>query len=360
MTRVGVYAGTVDDDTENVVAEFTSWGRYLQAYELEVFGGATLPNEAQEYYERVETGSKETGNPYQKMLQAYRDTRTYIDRRSPDVLIQLWRYRTHGVGVAVAARRADVPMMTRFVGDHFHEHDQFDGLRGIGVRSLSLASRLPLHLSQKVFVFGPYGRSEVVSRGVSLDDVVLHPPPGDTGDRFRPSPDVDALRRSLKLPKDRTIALYVGRLRKLKGLEFFQEVVHRVTDRSDVLFVVIGTGPYRELLESEFRSDDVRVVGYVPHDEIHEYYQSADLYIHPSSHEGLPLVVLEALNCGTPVVAREAGDIGFVTPNVVTSPQEMAEIIVEESWEDVFLNYEYFTERYQRRTLRQAIEELTS
>jgi glycosyltransferase involved in cell wall biosynthesis len=360
MTRIGVYTGTIDDDSENVVAEFTSWGRYLQGYELEAFGGATLPPEAQEYYRKVETDSRATGNPYQKMRQAYRDCREYVERRSPDLLVQLWRYRTHGVGVVAAARRSGIPAMTRFVGDHFNEHDQFDGLRGLGVYSLSLVGRAPLHLSDRVFVFGPYGRSEIVSRGAALDDVVLHPPPGDTGERFRPSADRAALRRSLKLPQDRQIVLYVGRLRKLKGMDFLAEVARRVTDQSDVLFVVIGTGPYGEILESDFRSDDVRVEGYVPHEEIHEYYQAADLYVHPSPHEGLPLVVLEALNCGTPVVAREAGDIGFVTPNVVTEPGEMVEMIVDQTWNDVFLNYRYFTECYQRKALRTAVEELTS
>ena len=49
-------------------------------------------------------------------------------------------------------------------------------------------------------------------------------------------------------------------------------------------------------------------VGFVPADELADWYRAADVLVVPSAYEGLPLVVVEALHCGLPVVAtRVAG-----------------------------------------------------
>ncbi|MEM3834136.1 glycosyltransferase family 4 protein [Pyrobaculum sp.] len=80
-----------------------------------------------------------------------------------------------------------------------------------------------------------------------------------------------------------------------------------------MLLVVGNTGPstyrsYIERLVKEMKLEDtVKFIGRVPHEELPYFYNIAELTIAPSYSEGGPLVILESLACGTPVVATEVG-----------------------------------------------------
>ena len=64
-----------------------------------------------------------------------------------------------------------------------------------------------------------------------------------------------------------------------------------------------GTSPFRGVIASEGLEQDVSVRGYVEHDEMPLVYNAASLCVYPSSYEGFGMPVLEAMACGTPVVA---------------------------------------------------------
>ncbi|MDH5375772.1 MAG: glycosyltransferase family 4 protein [Candidatus Bathyarchaeota archaeon] len=126
-------------------------------------------------------------------------------------------------------------------------------------------------------------------------------------------------RDKLGLPKNRTLILTIRRLVYKNGLDTFIESAPLLTrDYPDLLFIVIGTGPSRKLIEKRVRElgieDNVRLTGFVPEKLLPLYYNAADYFVIPSSSgEGLPLVLLEAMACGLPVIATSVGG----TPEIV-------------------------------------------
>ena len=148
----------------------------------------------------------------------------------------------------------------------------------------------------------------------------LHVIPGavDVG-RFAPAGDPASVRRQLGLPLDRTILLTVRNLVPRMGLEQFVRAVALIRDEfPDVLALIGGEGPLRAELERLIQhhrvKNHVRMLGFIPEDDLPKHYQAADLVVMPTYElEGFGLVTVEALACGTPVVGTPVG----ATPEIL-------------------------------------------
>ncbi len=109
----------------------------------------------------------------------------------------------------------------------------------------------------------------------------------------------------------------VGRMVPVKGLDLFLDAaaaLRRQTPR--VRFSILGDGPLREDLVRQARAlgiDDCTDF-VAPRPDPFGYYDSLDVYVNTSLHEGLPLSVVEAMACGKPIVSAAVGGI----PEVVT------------------------------------------
>jgi len=126
-------------------------------------------------------------------------------------------------------------------------------------------------------------------------------PNGVDCDRFRPGP---ASREEFGLPLDKLIILMVSALIPNKRIEFGIEAVNRIADAH---LVVVGDGPLRSTIaakaEKELPGRFTRLT--VPPARMPELYRSADVFMQCSKDEPFPLVFLEALASGLPVVAHD-------------------------------------------------------
>ena len=144
-------------------------------------------------------------------------------------------------------------------------------------------------------------------------------PCGVNMDLFRPVDKADA-RSRLGFGEKEKIVLYVGRFAALKGIDRLLKAMTHLGDLRDLKLVIIGgdgagAPEFIEFqrLSSELKiSDKILFAGRLEQEELPRYYSAADLLAVPSYHESFGLVALEALACGTPVVATEVGAMDSV------------------------------------------------
>lgn len=107
-------------------------------------------------------------------------------------------------------------------------------------------------------------------------------------------------------------AVFVGRLRTRKAVAVLLEALARPQARA-VRLSIVGDGEQRGALEGRVRSagleDRVRFCGQVPRDRVAEHYARADVFVLPSTYEGFPVTILEAMTHGLPIVATRVAGI---------------------------------------------------
>lgn len=139
--------------------------------------------------------------------------------------------------------------------------------------------------------------------------------PGIDAERFVPA-DRDACRRALGLPAGVPLFACVGRveLRQKQQDRLVRALARPVL--SDCHLVIAGEGPDTEILdrliESRKLGDRVKRVPWV---DTAKLYPAADAVVIPSNYEGVPLVMLEALACGTPVLGADRDGMHDILPD---------------------------------------------
>ena len=168
---------------------------------------------------------------------------------------------------------------------------------------------------------------EVVKIGISQDKVKIIPNGVDIHQFFP------------KESRENTI-LYVGSLIERKGVKYLIEAFSMLADKyPEYSLTIVGSGQEFENLQQIARNKGLlsRVVftGAISPNEVKDRMQHAKVFTLPSLEEGLVVVLLEALACGTPVVASSVGGIkDIVSPDVglLVSPASPEELMSGIDW----------------------------
>ena len=137
--------------------------------------------------------------------------------------------------------------------------------------------------------------------------------------------------------KDSIVLLFVSRLIERKGLQHIIPKLKYIEDKSGIKIQlkVVGEGPYRGTLEhiamTENTMDMIEFCGEQRGEKLIESYRNADVFILPSSNEGMPNVVLEAMACGLPVVMTPCqGSTELIFGNgIISDIYSFADAIIE-------------------------------
>lgn len=163
-------------------------------------------------------------------------------------------------------------------------------------------------------------KDRMVEIGANSEKITIIPNGIDLN-HFYPEDRTDA-RRCLGLTEDAKIVLSVGALIPLKGYDVLLGAVGELAKKmKDLRLYVVGEGSQRGILESRARemnlASNVSFVGQRPNSELRNWYNAANVFCLPSSREGWANVLVEALACGTPVVATNVGG----APEILTTPE---------------------------------------
>jgi glycosyltransferase involved in cell wall biosynthesis len=157
---------------------------------------------------------------------------------------------------------------------------------------------------------------------------------------------------------------YIGRFAKEKGiLNLVRSISLVLNHRKNVCFMLCGEGELsdeiRKIIQRKDLEGYVKLTGWISHADIPNFLNDFKLLVLPSYTEGLPNVMLEAMACGTPVLATRVGAIPDIIKDNETGfllksndPKHIAERIVEllnkpELLEKVSINaYNYVRENF--------------
>lgn len=178
-------------------------------------------------------------------------------------------------------------------------------------------------------------------------------PPGVDITRFYPISN-DEAKEFLNIPADEKMILFVGRIEPLKGIDTLIKAIAQMR-KSDVLstcphyLYIIGGEPNSEncngsqeierlkaLCEEFGVGDMILFMGKKDQNTLQYYYSAAEIVVMPSNYESFGMVALEAMACGTPVVATQVGGLqhliqngktGFIVPH--NNPDSLEERLTQ-------------------------------
>lgn len=116
-------------------------------------------------------------------------------------------------------------------------------------------------------------------------------------------------RKKLNIPISEKMIIFVGRVSKLKGLDF---LIKAMKDMQEIKLYILGYGEERKELEEiskDYNIKNVEFLGGIFGKKKLWYLSAADALVLPSTKEGAPVVVMEALSRNTPVVVTDVGGI---------------------------------------------------
>lgn len=150
----------------------------------------------------------------------------------------------------------------------------------------------------------PEGKIEMIPNGIDLSEYSNLPPKKRIKEKF-------------KIPENRKIILYLGRLHKIKGIDFLLKAYAKLIKEmevKDVLLIIVGSddgylNEVKSLISSLRLENEVLLTGPLYGIDKLEAYVGSEVVVLPSRYETFPNTVLEAYACFKPVIASNIGSL---------------------------------------------------
>lgn len=227
-----------------------------------------------------------------------------LEKKKFDLVFSSWLYPDSWAAARLAARY-QLPLFVKVHGTDVNR-----------LRPGTLMTKSSLRVTQqakKVICVSKALKERLVSLGGPDSKLEVHYN-GIDRSLFFPM-DRQEIRRQLRVEPDEFLVLYVGNLKKEKGISeliaSYGASVQSISTKSRLVF--IGSGAYRTVAERQIASlglsERIQFLGSQPPETVVLWMNAASVLCLPSYMEGVPNVILEALACGTKVIATAVGGV---------------------------------------------------
>lgn len=238
-----------------------------------------------------------------------------------------------------------------------------------------------LSKSRCIVVPSEYFKNVVVNKyNVSSNIVYIYPSGGINNDVFHKSDDLTISKTKQEYHIDSDLLTFgmAGRISDKKGWDTFVDAIRIVLDRGyNGNFVIVGDGPEANSLETKLKELNLEnkvcfKKSLISQDDLAKYYSILDWFVFPTKREGesLGLVAVEAMACGTPVIASDFAAPKYYIDNgvngfkfEVNNPHALAECMIRVV--DGQLNKEDFKEGlektvapFKRENIKDCLKEI--
>jgi glycosyltransferase involved in cell wall biosynthesis len=150
----------------------------------------------------------------------------------------------------------------------------------------------------------PEEKIAIIPNGIDLSEYAELPPKG-------------SFKKKFNIPEDRKIILYLGRIHKIKGVDFLIKAyayLRNKMDFKDAVLVIAGPddgylSEIKHLAQASGVSNSILFVGPLYGEDKLAAYVDSEVYVLPSRYETFPMTLLEAYACGKPVIASNVGGL---------------------------------------------------
>jgi len=227
-------------------------------------------------------------------------------------ILHLHNFRTYqNVMAHKFAKRHKIPYILQAHGS----------LPRIGKRPLKYAYDLVfghriLKNASKVIALTEFEAEQYRTMGISEEKIAIIPNGIDLSE-YANLPPKRQFKKKFNIPEDKRIALYLGRIHKIKGIDLLVKAYAYLTKKmnfKDVVLVIAGPddgylSEVKSLVQSLGVSSSVLFTGPLYGRDKLEAYVDSDVYVLPSRYETFPTGLLEAYACGKPVIASNVGGL---------------------------------------------------
>jgi len=193
----------------------------------------------------------------------------------------------------------------------------------------AIASEGEIQTKEIMQLFGvPKEKIFYLPDGVDLDEIEEY------------TKDVEVTREDYNIQDADIVLMNVNRLEPNKGVSYLIEALEILNQELNVKLILVGTGSEEEKIKRLIKhlglSEKVKHFKNIPDKLMFQLYTLADISVTPTLYEGLPLVVLEAMACGKPIVASNVSEVpqavkdginGFLVPP--RNPKAIADAVLK-------------------------------